>query len=428
MFYRKLYKYPYSYEFILRNSEVKMYVKRCLEDKIRKYLKDKEIIAIIGSRQCGKTTLMKEIYRNLKNAKFLSFEDRDILELFNNHIKEFIEKYVKETDYLFIDEFQYAKNGGKQLKFIYDSENIKILISGSSAVELSIHSIKYLVGRIYVFTLNPFSFEEFLKYKDEKLYHLYEKPQISKVSIKLINKYYGEYLIYGGYPRVVLENDFEKKKEILKNIYNTYLLKEIKEILQISDDQKINTIIKALALQTGNVINFNELSSFTNIEFHQLKKYIEILKKTFVGFLIKPYFTNKRKELVKTPKFYFLDLGFRNIAINNFLEINSRTDIGALNENFVASEMIKKDIELKFWRTKAGAEVDFILELEAQLIPIEVKTNLKEENVTRSFRNFIEVYKSKQGFILSLDFIGEKKINGSNIIFSPLFQVSMRVK
>ena len=112
-----------------------MYIERFLERKIRKYIKDREIIAIVGARRCGKTTIMQRIHQGLKDSRFISFEDRDILELFNNDIKEFVRRFVKGTKYLFIDEFQYAKEGGKQLKFVYDTEEAKIIISGSSAAD-----------------------------------------------------------------------------------------------------------------------------------------------------------------------------------------------------------------------------------------------------------------------------------------------------
>ena len=145
-----------------------MYIERVLENKIKKYLKRKEIIAVIGARQCGKTTLMKHIFSSLKNSKFISFDDQKILQMFEQDIDFFIKSYVKGVDFLFIDEFQYSKEGGKKLKYIYDSHNTKIIISGSSAAELSIHSLKYLVGRIFIFTLFPLSFNEFLKYKNSR--------------------------------------------------------------------------------------------------------------------------------------------------------------------------------------------------------------------------------------------------------------------
>ena len=192
-----------------------------------------------------------------------------------------------------------------------------MIISGSSAAELSVQSIKYLVGRILVFTLHPLSFEEFLNFRDNRLYKISGQKKVSEASLRMIGGIYEEYAIYGGYPRVALEKDESRKREFLKNIYNTYLLREIKEILNIADDEKVNRIIKALALQIGSIANLNEISSVTETELYKLKKYLDILEKTFVCFRVRPYFRNRRKELVKAPKFYFMDNGFRNIALDN---------------------------------------------------------------------------------------------------------------
>jgi len=402
-----------------------MYIERFLEMQIRKYLDRKEIIAIVGARQCGKTTLMNHVYDDIKGKKqFITFEDRDILELFVKDVKGFIEKHVKNVDFLFIDEFQYAKEGGKQLKFIYDTQKTKIIISGSSATELSIQSIKYLVGRILVFQLSPLSFEEYLRFKNERLFGIYEKGNFSEPIIKEINEHYEEFAIYGGYPRVVLSKDNNEKEYILKNIYNTYFLKEIKEILQLSEDFKLSKLIKVLALQTGGLINYNELSSATGFDYHDLLKHINILKKTFICIESRPFFTNKKKELVKAPKLYFLDNGLRNFVIKNFQKSGDRPDLGSLNENFIASELAKSEIDLKYWRTKVGAEVDFVLEKNGEIIPVEVKSILNSPKITRSFRNFIELYKSKRGFILSRNYLHKKRINKTEIFFYPLFNIN----
>ena len=401
-----------------------MYIERALENKIKSYLKRKEIIAIVGARQCGKTTMMKHMFSSLKNARFISFDDQKILQLFEGDIDLFIKSYIEDIDILFIDEFQYAEDGGKKLKYIYDSKPIKIIISGSSAAELSIQSIKYLVGRIFVFTLFPFSFEEFLHYKSPKLNaFMKEKKILSPPAVESTKKYYEEYLTFGGYPSVVLAQSTEEKIEILKNIYNTYLLREIREILQISEDTKLVKLMKLLALQIGKEVNYNELSLNTLFKYHELIKYLAILKKTFVCLESRPYFTNKRKELVKMPKLYFLDTGFRNMILDNFQEPEKRTDLGALNENFTASEITKKDLRLNYWRTKAGAEVDFILEKESRLIPIEVKTLLKQPKFGRSFVNFVEEYKPEEGMILSQDYSHNTKINKTKVMFRPVFMI-----
>jgi uncharacterized protein len=398
-----------------------MYIKRFLEEEIVRYLKVKEIIAILGPRQSGKTTLMKQIFQTLSKASFISFEDREILELFIGDPKGFAEIHMKGFDYLFIDEFQYAKDGGKLLKFLYDQYDTKIIISGSSAPDLSVQSIKYLVGRIFVFHLYPLSFAEYVQFKDERAYNLFKNATISEQSVTLINKLYNEFITYGGYPRVVISQDIREKEEVLKNIYNTYFLKEIKEILQLADDFKLSKLIKILSIQEGGIINYNDLSSSTGFTYPDLLKNLHILKKTFISIECRPFFTNKKKEVVKAPKIYFLDPGFRNTVLGNFQQIDRRTDFGALNEEFVASELFKKNIEPKYWRTKAGAEVDFIIENKGSIIPVEIKSSGSKAKLTRSFVNFLAEYKPEKAFLLSYTLEKSKKAK-TKIFFWPLFK------
>ncbi|MBI1936066.1 ATP-binding protein [Candidatus Woesearchaeota archaeon] len=394
-----------------------MYIKRFLEDDIGKYLNKREIIAVVGARQSGKTTLLKHFYENLKNAVFLDFEDRETLELFSEDVDSFIELYVKKYDYLFIDEFQYARDGGKNLKYIYDSCKTKIIISGSSASELSIQSIKFLVGRIFIFTLHPFSFGECLSYKNKELYKLWLGKKLSIPVIDRIMPYFNEFCIYGGYPRVVLSDNKSEKETVLRNIYNTYFLKEIKEILNLPEDYKLSKMINALALQTGGIVNYKELSDITGFNYKDLLKYLNILEKTFVIARSLPFHTNKRTELVKSPKVFFFDSGFRNIVIKSLQPIGNRPDKGSLYENFVASELLKAGLELKYWRTKSMAEVDFVIERNNRVAPIEVKSNLKSANFTRSFSSFIEKYKPTKSFILSERLFAEK----NRTHFRPMF-------
>ncbi|MCG2686780.1 AAA family ATPase, partial [Candidatus Parcubacteria bacterium] len=151
-----------------------MYYKRKLEDTILEYLDKREILAIVGPRQSGKTTLLGKIQADLKDSIFLNFEDKEVLELFEQDIKNFAKKYFNNYKYIFIDEFQHSKNGGKNLKYLYDSFlNNKIIISGSSAIDLTIHAIKFLVGRIFVFNLYQLDFEEFLNFKQQDLLPIY---------------------------------------------------------------------------------------------------------------------------------------------------------------------------------------------------------------------------------------------------------------
>lgn len=405
-----------------------MYINRILETTIEKYISKKEVIAVVGTRQCGKTTMLKHIFEKLERADFITFEDRETLELFTQDIKTFVEKFVKPNKYLFIDEFQYAKEGGKQLKYIYDNNKTKIIISGSSALELTLQGLKYLVGRIFVFELYPLSFQEYLSYKDSSLSKTLKRKTLPEATLKLINKHYEEHIIYGGYPRVVLSKDPEEKIEVLKNIYNTYFLREIKEVLQITTDFKLAKLFKILALQIGGVVNYSELSDSTGIKHLELLNHINVLIKTFVCAESRPFYTNKKKELVKAPKIYFVDTGLRNFAIKNFQKLENRSDQGALNENFAAMEIIKSSKELKYWRTKAKAEVDFILEQNGAVIPIEIKSTLNQPKITRSFGNFIEEYSPQKAYILSKNLSKRKTMSGATVEFMPLIKITKLIE
>src|SRR3989338_8472235 len=300
------------------------YITRDIEDEIRAYLKRKEIIAVVGPRQCGKTTMIENLLRGLKKVRSISFDDAKQLQLFENDIDSFIALNVHGYAYLFIDEIQYAKESGKKLKYIYDSQKIKMIISGSSAPELSIQSLKYLVGRIFILKLLPFSFREFVRAKDERLMKLYDSAAYGNEVLDKLNSVLKEFMLYGGYPLVALANTQAEKEAVLRNIYSTYLLREIREILALSGNDQLIHLLKALSLETGNLLNYQELTAITGFSYHELRRYLHILEETYVCQRIPAFYRNKRTELVKAPKVYFFDLGFRNICIDNFS--SERTD------------------------------------------------------------------------------------------------------
>ncbi|MFH1460751.1 MAG: ATP-binding protein [Candidatus Omnitrophota bacterium] len=415
-----------------------MYIHRDLEKKIIKYLDSPEILAIIGPRQSGKTTLIKNVLKTLKNAVYIDFEDREVLELFNSDIKSFYKLYVKDSKYLFVDEFQYAKEGGKKLKYLYDTFKLKIIISGSSSLDLTKQAIKYLVGRVFVFYLYPFSFKEYLDFRDKscyeniyldihetvKEYFLYKKksiPLISPEMIKKINKYYHEYAIFGGYPRVVLAKGIEEKITVLKNIYNTYFLREIRDILQLSTEVELQKLIKCLALQTGSIVSYKELSQTTSLNYNNLLKHLNILENTFVIKKLLPFFRNKRTEIAKAPKIYFVDNGLRNMSVGNFQDMGERVDRGSINENFIAGELLKQEFAINYWRTKSNAEVDFILEKQGKHSAIEVKSRLSSDKIGRALIAFKEKYPDFRITIVSENYYSFNK--KEQVFFLPLFFV-----
>lgn len=417
------------------------YYPRDLESTIEKYIEKPEIIAIKGPRQTGKTTLMRHLldkYSKQKDCIFLTLEDREILEIFEQDIKSFEKLYVDDNELIFIDEVQYAEEGGQKLKYLFDKTGKKFIISGSSSLELTYDLGKYLVGRVFEFTLYPFSFSEFLNARDPKLREIArvktpldpsgtaEELKSSALKNKL-SVLLSEYIVFGGYPRVLLSGSEEEKKEVLKNIVDTYLLKDIKGLLELKTADELLEIAKFLALQIGELLVYKELSNAASLSFSNVKEHLNVLEETFILKLVKPFFTNKRLELVKNPKPYFLDTGLRNNLTSNFSELGSRVDKGELKENFVYSQLLRR-LErpelLKYWRTKSQAEVDFVIEQGSDLIPVEVKSGgMKEPKLSRSYYSFIEKYEPETGLVITDRFWSRRDVGQCRVHYLPAYRV-----
>lgn len=401
------------------------YVPRDLEVVLKKYLDVPHIVAVVGPRRSGKTTLLLHLKENLPNSAFLSFEDENLLTLFENDIKSFARLYIKPYQNIILDEFQYAKKGGKNLKYLFDFyPGKKIIISGSSSIELTIKAAKYLVGRVLSFPLYPFSFKEFLRANNPQLEEVVaaEKKPSSDL-VKQVEPYLNEYLIYGGYPEVVLVEDFSVKQTLLQNIYQLYFLKDVAKLAQLVEDWKLKTLVKILAANVGGMVNYTQLAAEANIDFKTLKSYLNFLEKTFIILPISPFFTNKTKEITKNPKVYFWDLGLRNALINYFEPALLRRDMGFLFENFVAIYLAssKQKANLRFWRTKAKAEVDFVVTGKETTMPIEVKSSLNQAKLSRSLRSFLLRYEPEEAFIANLNVFGQKKLENTKVHFVPVF-------
>lgn len=413
-----------------------MYIYRELENEIMPFLGRREVIAIIGPRQAGKTTFIEHLKEILekqnKKVKFITFENRSDLDLFNKNIEDF-KAIAMQYDCFVIDEFQYSSDGGQKLKYLYDTTKIKFIISGSSSLELTFQTGKYMVGRLLEFMLLPFSFKEFLSYKNSELYNLLEAKKFSDVVEFDCKKVFGEeihkrlsglleeYMIYGGYPAVALTENKEEKYKILEGIANKYLLKDIQGVLRLKTNDELWRLEKFLAGQIGNMVKFEELSNISGLAFKELKNHLNILDKTYIAFFISPFFKNKRTELTKNPKVYFLDLGIRNFALNDFRRLEDRNDRGALAENYAFSALMRHyyPVLIKYWRTKSKAEVDFVIEKEQSVYPFEVKYSSKRI-IGKSLYSFIRKFNPSAAVILTKDLTGEEKIDNTILKFIPL--------
>lgn len=402
------------------------YITRDLEKTIGKYLSLPQIIAIVGPRRSGKTTLIRHLQANLDDSIYLSFEDQKVLALFNLDIEGFVELYVKNNRYIFIDEFHYAAEGGKQLKYIFDFyPDKKIIISGSSSLDLMVKAVKHLVGRIIHFELFPFSFREFLRAKSPDLLSVLEKGKLKDDS-PLHDTLFGqwqEYVLFGGYPEVVLQSEKEIKIKLLEGIYNTYLLREIKDVIGLSNDFKFTKLVKALSLQIGNLINYNELSELSGYDYKTLKSRLNILEKTYITSFAYPFYRNKRTEIVKNPKVYFFDSGLRNFIVENFQSLDLRPDRGALCENYVFTALKRENLNVNFWRTKTKMEIDFIIQKDGNILPIEVKCREKLTKIPRAFYSFNLHYDFGHGVIFSLmpRRVQEQLNEKTSVKFLPLY-------
>lgn len=398
------------------------FVERDIGKGIIKWLYSKEILVVRGPRQSGKTTLLNKIMETLKRkdkkVHFISFEDDLEREKFEKNPKGYIEYYMGEDKgkhFFLLDEVQYIKTAGKLLKLIYDSvENIKIIITGSSTLDIN-EVGSCLVGRVLFFELYPFSFAEFLRTKDTKIYEYHTKnkfatnKEINTLFLDRLNLYLKEYIQFGGYPRIVLEKNVEKKKFLLKNLFLTYIEKDIVKIYGIKYKQKIIDLIRNLASINSGIINYDELCSLIGLYNKELKEILSILENTYIIKLIKPFHKNLTSELRKNPKVYFIDTGLRNFITGRF--DFSDEEFGKLLENYSLNRF--KEEKVNFWRTTAKAEVDFILK---EKTPLEVKINPK---ITRALRSFISSYKPEIAFIINLNSFSKTKIDKTRIFIVP---------
>lgn len=418
----------------------KILVKREIFSEIIKHLKKPEISVIIGPRQSGKSTLLGQLRDYLikkgHKAEDVLIFNLDILtelELFSAQ-RKFIaflkERIGKEKLFVFVDEAQRIKNAGIFFKGIYDLKlPVKFVLTGSSALELKEKIQESLIGRKRVFHLYPFSFFEHLAAYElplAKLLSVAEK-EISPYSRGQIMEYLLSFIVWGGYPKISLETNIKEKEQELKEIFSSYIEKDIVGFLKIKNYNLFSNSVLLLAGQVGQLLNVNTLSKSLRTERKTLEKYIEILEKTFVLKRIPPFFKNVRKEITKMPKIYLLDNGLRNFALRNFQNFEARQDKGPLLENFILSEILKQtDNPVCFWRTKEKAEVDFILKnSRGEVIPIEAKASqLKSPEISRSLKSFILKYRPPKAFVVNLGLGGARKVDKTAVVFVLPYEIS----
>jgi len=355
-----------------------MYINREAEELLRKKLIEPKALLILGARQVGKTTLVKHVLAGSRNV-FLNLDiesdwsrlraaatlpPADAMVTFGN------------PDVLVVDEAQRKTETGRIVKGWFDADvRVKIVLLGSSSLDLLDQAAESLTGRNIKINLPPLLFREVVA-AQSWFSKVFSYPDIAEKFSGQVQTLLMQNLAYGNYPEAVISED---KRGYLLNLTSDYLLKDVLQMGLVKDPNMIRKLLMLLAHQAGSVVSVNELSVKIGISRATVERYLDLLERTFVVFRLPAYSTNPRKEISKSQKIYFWDTGIRNALINEFSDNPLRSDIGSLWENWVVAEFAKQNLlygnrkNLYFWRSRAGAEVDLVVKDEDGIVAYEIK-------------------------------------------------------
>ena len=337
---------------------------------LQKLLKKGKVIVIYGPRRVGKTTLVGNFIKNTKlKCKFVSGDNIETRNVLSSQSSETIGKYIEGYQLIAIDEAQRIPNVGLGLKILVDNyPDIFVVITGSASLDLSYKVGEPLVGRKYTYYLYPLWVGELSEGKNR--YELSREKE--------------DRIIFGSYPEVLNAKTDSERIQILEENIASYLFKEIIEIEQIGNTKLLLDLLKLVAFQVGNEVSLTELGKSLGIDKKTVQRYLSLFEQSFILFNLRGYSRNLRKEVTRKSKYYFWDNGIRNAVIKNFNNLNTRDDTGALWENYLVAERLKKQEYRKiysnnyFWRTWEGQEIDWVEERNGKLFGFEFKWSNKK--------------------------------------------------
>lgn len=355
-------------------------IHRQLEEQITPLLGIGKAIVIMGARQVGKSTLLETIFRDRDNILWMTGDDLDVQELFGQMTSTRLKALLGNAKTLIVDEAQRIPDIGLRLKLITDQiKDVQVIATGSSSFELASKVSESLAGRKREFRMFPISFSEMVSHTN-----LLEE-------LRLIP----HRMIYGYYPEVVCNPGSESV--ILKELFDSFLYKDILSLDNINKPDKIVRLLKALAFQIGSQVSYHEVGQLIGLDSKTVERYIDILEKSYIIFRLGSFSRNLRNELKLSRKVYFWDLGIRNMLIGNLAQVENRPDAGALWENFILAERLKRNsyagsiAQYWFWRTQQQKEIDYLEEENGQLNAYEFKWSDKKADV-RIPESFAKAY------------------------------------
>lgn len=362
---------------VLYLSKIFFMIQRLIENNIKNDFNKGKIIVVLGARQVGKTTLFNSIIDDQGSVLKLNCDDYDDRLDLENKTSTELKNLISNHKVVIIDEAQRVENIGLTLKIIADLKlDAQVLVTGSSSLELSSKINEPVTGRIFEYKLFPLSLSEMAR-------HTSEREE---------NRLLEQRMIYGLYPEIVTNPSDNKR--LLTSLANNYLYRDLLSYQGIKKHDVLHKLVRDLAFQIGSEVSYNELSNLLGIDKETVESYINLLEKCFVVFRLSSFSRNMRNEIKKGKKIYFYDNGIRNALISNFAPLEMRQDAGALWENFMISERIKRNAycndysQLFFWRTKQQQEIDLIEEKDGRLFAYEFKWNSKKKSkLPTSFEN-----------------------------------------
>lgn len=358
---------------------------RSIQKNIEKLMFKKNIIVIYGPRQAGKTTLSQTLIQSYgSKGQYFDCQEESTRKCFVVGDPDKLLALVKGKKIVVFDEAQTIINIGTILKVFHDKYkdlNIQIIATGSSSFDLANKIVEPMTGRAYEFYLLPLSITE-----------------IKSTNIKINSKNLNDFMLYGSYPEIVASSGDDMKKLAIKKIATNYLYKDIFILESIKNPKSFEDILKMLAMQIGNTVSTAEIARSVGISRTTVDKYIRLLEQSFIVKRVYSFSNNPRTELKKSYKVYFIDLGVRNVIVDILEDIDKREDKGAIFENFIFTEILKREQvkifpnEIYFWRTKQGLEIDFIEKEGSSLYATEVKYS---GDTDYKFTKFLKEYGEK---------------------------------
>ena len=343
-------------------------IERILETTIQERLWQGKAIILFGARQVGKTTMLKKMLQGRDDVLWLNGDEQDVRNLFENASSTLLNKIIGKKKIVVIDEAQRITNIGLGIKLITDNiSGVQVVATGSSSFDLSNKINEPLTGRKLEYWMYPLSFGELVEHNgllDEK-------------------RLLPHRLIYGSYPDVI--NNAGDERMVLSELANSYLYKDILMFDKIKKSDKLVKLLQALAFQMGSEVSYNELAQTCGLDPKTVENYVSLLEQSYIVFRLGSFSRNLRNELKFARKIYFWDCGIRNAVIGNYQMIENRMDTGALFENYMVAERLKKLHYEKsyaksyFWRSKTKQEIDYIEDIDGQLSAVEFKWNPKRK-------------------------------------------------